>query len=306
MKKKIIHSVFFTLGLAIIIIVLSILVKPDKDVYNAVGVERKTNDINRERENSLDVIFMGDSESYSAFNPLQMYDENGYTSYVCGTSLQKLCDTYVLLENVFERQSPKVIVLETNCLFRPANPYGDTDDKAMNAFSKVIPLMRYHDRWKSLIQVETVYKSDDSSLKGFKYRSDVKPYTGGPWMKKTDVYEPIKECNVDYFNKIKDLVKNNGASLILVSVPSPENWDYGKHNAVQALADRTGVDFIDLNLKCDSLGIDWSKDTKDQGNHLNYSGAVKVSGFLGEYLSREMKLPDHRGDENYRQWDDLN
>lgn len=306
MKKKIVHSVLFTLGLAILITVLSVILKPDKDVYNAVGVERKTSDINQEKENSLDVIFMGDSESYSAFNPVQMYDENGYTSYVCGTSLQKLCDTYALLQNVFKRQSPKVVVLETNCLFRAANPYGETDDKAMNAFSKAIPLMKYHDRWKSLIPMEAIYKSDDRQLKGFKYRPDVKPYTGGQWMNETDAHEPIKACNVEYFNKIHEYIKSHGATLILVSVPSPENWDYGRHNAVQALADKSGIEFIDLNLACDRLGIDWSRDTKDQGNHLNYSGAVKVSGYIGKYLAQNMGLPDHRGEEDYKQWDDLN
>ena len=305
MKKKIFHSVFFMLGLVILITVFSVLLKPDKDVYNSVGVEKKIRDMNKEEPNSLDVVFLGDSESYSAFNPVQMYNENGYTSYVCGTSLQKLCDTYVLLQNVFERQSPKVVVLETNCLFRQGSPYGETDDKAMNAFSKAIPLMRYHDRWKALIPIEESAKSEDRNLKGFKYRPSVKPYTGGQWMNKTDSHEPINDCNMEYFNKITELANSRGAKIVLVSVPSPENWNYEKHNAVQALAEKSGIDFVDLNLACDKLGIDWNQDTKDQGNHLNYTGASKVSGYIGQYLSQKMRLPDHRKDENYRHWNDL-
>ena len=305
MKKKILRSVLFLTGLVILITVFSVILKPEKDVYNSVGVDRKAEEIDNENDNSLDVVFLGDSESYSAFDPLMMYDNYGFTSYVCGTSLQKLCDTYAILENMYKSQQPKAVVIETNCMFRPASPYGETDDKTMNMFSKAIPLMRYHDRWKTLIPMEEKQKGDDEKHKGFKYRDGVKPYTGGEWMKATDICEPLTDCNMKYFEKIRALVEENGSKLILVSVPSPENWTYEKHNAMKKLADDKEIDFVDLNLYCDKLNINWNTDTRDQGNHLNYSGAVKVSEYIGKYLSEKEELPDHRGDEDFKGWDEL-
>ena len=145
MLKKILRAVGFMTGLAIILAVTSIVLKPKSDVYNAVGVDKKTKDFNKEAEQSLDLVFLGDSESYSAFNPLQMYSEQGYTSYVCGTSLQRLCDTYVLLQESFKTQSPKVVVLETNCFFRFSGLAEDDSDKIMNTFSRVVPVHMYHD-----------------------------------------------------------------------------------------------------------------------------------------------------------------
>lgn len=136
MLKKILRAVGFMTGLAIILAVTSIVLKPKSDVYNAVGVDKKTKDFHKEAEQSLDLVFLGDSESYSAFNPLQMYSEQGYTSYVCGTSLQRLCDTYVLLQESFKTQSPKVVVLETNCFFRFSGLAEDDSDKVMNTFQE--------------------------------------------------------------------------------------------------------------------------------------------------------------------------
>ena len=45
--------------------------------------------------------------------------------------------------------------------------------------------------------------------------------------------------------------------------------------------------------------IDWSKDCLDKGDHLNASGAERVSIYLAAYLKENYDLPDHRGEEAY-------
>ena len=37
--------------------------------------------------------------------------------------------------------------------------------------------------------------------------------------------------------------------------------------------------------------------------HLNYRGARKLSSYLDDYLAGSGNLPDHRGDEKYKQWE---
>ena len=89
MYKKIIHSAFFIIGLAAIIAVTSVILRPKKDIYDVMAVERKLRDFAGERNDSIDLVFIGDSETYSAYIPLQMYEEYGFTSYVFGTSAKK-------------------------------------------------------------------------------------------------------------------------------------------------------------------------------------------------------------------------
>ena len=62
------------------------------------------------------------------------------------------------------------------------------------------------------------------------------------------------------------------------------------------------VPFLDLNLFTKDLKIDWSNDSRDGGDHLNTSGAEKLSQYLGSYLSAHYPLTDHRSDGNYSEW----
>ena len=62
------------------------------------------------------------------------------------------------------------------------------------------------------------------------------------------------------------------------------------------------MDYIDLNVEPTKVAIDWQADTRDAGDHMNLSGAMKVSSFIGKYLSDAYSLPNHKQDEAYRSW----
>ena len=69
--------------------------------------------------------------------------------------------------------------------------------------------------------------------------------------------------------------------------------------AMAQLASELGVDYLDLNVgdAAKAIGIDWSTDSTDGGDHLNFHGAQKVSTYVGTYLKEQYGLADHRGDE---------
>ena len=62
-------------------------------------------------------------------------------------------------------------------------------------------------------------------------------------------------------------------------------------------AGKYGIPYLDFNQKLKELGIDWKSDTLDKGDHLNLSGAHKVTDYMTMYLQEHYMLPDHRGDE---------
>ena len=59
-----------------------------------------------------------------------------------------------------------------------------------------------------------------------------------------------------------------------------------------------------MNVEPTKVPVDWQTDTRDAGDHTNLSGAMKVSSFIGKYLSDTYSLPNHAGDEAYRSWNE--
>ena len=50
------------------------------------------------------------------------------------------------------------------------------------------------------------------------------------------------------------------------------------------------------------MGIDWSTDTMDGGNHVSFEGSKKTTKFIEDYLEENYDLADHRGDPVYDGW----
>ena len=255
--------------------------------------------IQKEEKDTIDVLMVGDSESYSSFSPMQMWTDHGITSFVCGQSGQKIQETYYMLKTVFHNQSPKVVVLETNTLFRAQVGLSGLKESVIDKSTYYLPIFRYHDIWKPIFFGK---KYAEDSYKGFLLQGAVVPYEGGEYMNMTTDKAEISGMVQEYMEKIISLCKENNASLCLISAPSPVNYNSAKHNALQQYADLNSLPYEDLNLKQQELGIDWKYDTQDRGDHLNLAGAQKVTGFLGNYLAQNYRLKDHRKDCSYQSW----
>ena len=301
-KKRIAASLVFVLGLAALLHLLSPVFLP-KDNTREAGVDYPdAYGFLGEPEDTIDVVVLGDSESYSAVSPLTIWKNAGYTTYVCGTAGQPLPLSYSILEEVFRHQSPKYVFLETLEIFREI-----TDDHLISfALSRYEPIFRYHRRWMTLRgedfskEPQATYRSD---YLGQYPKEEIQPGPEDPYMIPSGERAPIPGLNRSYVAALDRLCKENGAQLVLFSTPSSVNWNYSLHNAVNALADKLECEYIDMNLKLDEIPIDWSRDTRDNGDHLNTFGAIKVSAFLSSYLQSGHLLTDHRGDPAYRDWD---
>lgn len=301
--KNILHSSVFIAALAALLLISSLLVKPRSTAQADSLNDPMLGGILAEQDNSIDVIFLGDSESYSAFIPLNIWSESGVSSYVCGSTLQKLCYSYELLDKTFKRQSPKLVVLETDTLFSKFSGANVITTKAQDAFC----VFKYHDRWKSLLPQNWQsgdIKERDARSRGYLYSTAQSPASTDGYMAPTAKAHPMpKEC-LKYIGKINALCEKNGAQLVLVSVPSTKNWSTEKHNSVSLLAERLGLEFIDMNMLRDEIPIDWATDTRDKGDHLNYYGAAKVSSYMSKFFAAKGIFADKRSDPAYSAWDE--
>ena len=302
MKKKI--------GIFIFVVICSTVMLSDRveRIYigRIAGLPGRYNSyvgIQKERANSIDALVLGDSESMTSISPMELWKNSGITSYVCGQSGQRISEAYYMLKHALENQSPKIVLLETNMLFRYKNVPDSLRSSISDTAMYYLPAIQYHNIWKKIVNKET--PEGWQSYKGFAIRSGVVAYSKGCYMKKTKKEEEISAINCWYLDKIRKLCDEKGINLLLYTSASPLNHNYKKYNAILKYADRYGIPYLDFNQKVKELGIDWKSDTLDKGDHLNLSGSHKVTDYMTKYLQEHYMLSDHRGDEKFKDWDTM-
>ena len=184
----------------------------------------------------------------------------------------------------------------------------------------VFPLYKYHSRWEELVYSDFNPKSENPYYgKGFiistlvgkvwgtresvnQIVEDMKSRRAAPEYRIKNGKKTLKINNNALYRdtpdeeqmiclrKIQELCEKNGAKLILVKVPVisstrdyDSSWTKDRSECVRRIAKNMGVGFCDLVYGYDA-GIDTASDFSDNGMHLNYYGAKKVTSFLGLYL----------------------
>ncbi len=280
--RYVLRAILFISIFALLLAVLSTFFHPKNNREDYGMGEMKANGILAEPANTMDVIFVGDSECALAFAPNVLEEAAGITSYNCGTTGQYLYESYRYLCQALETQTPQVVILETNTIYQECK----LSNYLFSKMELLIPLFRYHDRWKDL-RVEDfgpVEYTWTDEFKGYMHYTDVEPAPNPDYMIPSADVRGIARWNRQCLKEIQALCEKKGAQLLLVSSPSAKNWSYPNHNGIAALAADMGLTYLDMNLIVEEIGIDWKTDTKDAGDHMNCYGAEKVSRWLGNYL----------------------
>ena len=303
MLKTLMHAVVVLAVLVAALFALSAVFTPKYNAPENGMIDAVAFGILGEAPNSIDVLIIGDSEAAASFSPLQMWNERGFTSYVCSTHKQLLPYSFTFLRSAAEKQRPRVVVLETNAVFEPVSIGEAFKREAKNLF----PVLEYHDRWKHLTledftQAPQATWTDEK--KGFNISSAVLEADDRHHMRRSSHRQDIPRINEWYLQQIIDYCESIGATPILISTPSTKNWNSERHNGMTAWAEEHGVDYIDFNEEPTTVDIRWETESRDGGDHLNYDGAVKLSYSCGRALDEKYNLPDHRTETAYASWHD--
>lgn len=230
--------------------------------------------------NSLDMIVLGDSSGQSSFSPDMMEQLTGVRCFNAARPQQKPAESVQLVTDSFRYDKIKVVVAEMNSFFHGT----DIRMVVQDLGDSYLPLMRYHDNWKLIARGQM----DDSPVptpnRGYKWSNLMVPYKGGDYMKDRGEKTPFTPFAEYYLGKLQKVCEDNGAILVLVSAPNAHEFNLAKHNTVTEWAKTHHVPYYDMNEADSQVGIDWSKDSRDAGTHLNYLGATKASTWLATRL----------------------
>lgn len=264
-----------------------------------------------------DVIFIGDCEVYANFSPMVLYQEEGITAYIRGTSQQLLWQSYGILKETLKQEKPKVVVFNVNAL-RYGEPVSEaynrlTLDKMKwskekvemiqasmteeeNFVSYVFPILRYHARFSQLTSEDFTYfaKEKKNTHNGFLINQHVKPAGSLPTKKRLPSYD-FPENTMAYLEKMANLCKENGIEFVLIKAPSLYPYWYEEYNEqIVSFAQKHDLDYYNLKEVAEEIGIDYTTDTYDGGLHLNLNGATKLSKYFAKVLKEEYGLEDYR------------
>ena len=324
MKKKIIISSLICLAASIVILFFAQALLVPKYVSTSPEGALTAEYYAAAKETAHDVLFVGDCEVYESFIPAVLWEKYGISSYVRGSAQQLAWHSYYLLEDALRYETPKTVVFNVLAL-----KYGTPQSEAYNRMtidgmewsqsktdcinasmteeedllSYVFPLLRFHSRWDKLTgeDVKYMFHRPTVSDSGYLIQTDVRPadpdalaIEGSPLADYT-----LPKDSMEYLDKMKKLCDDNGIELVLIKAPT-NTWRYWWYDEwdeqiVRYAADN-GLAYYNFIDDIDKIGIDWSRDTYDEGVHLNVYGAMKLSEYFGKILAEEHNAPDRRGD----------
>ncbi len=332
--KKLITVGIFLAVVVILFIIFNFIAQP---VWRSSGNNNyeTTHGFYKEPKNTIETVFIGSSHVRYAFSPMELYENYGICAYDFSTDSQPMLASYYWMEEAY-RLNPETldtVVLDVEMIKKnPAISYyhkaldnmqfSDVKLRAVRDYSdsftdfllNMIPLLSYHERWKELTAVDFKKYSYEPELSIRGYQYSISEWVGNV-SDFSELSTPLRILDEDmksgefndtamsYFRKMVSFCEEHDINLVLIKTPT--SWTSADHNAFQKLADEYGLDFIDFNIEPYYSEIEFilAEDVinpSDINNlHLNYYGAMKITDYLGTYLTEVCGNRDVRDDERY-------
>ncbi len=280
-----------------------------------------------EDDNTIDIMFVGDSSFTASVIPIQIWEKEKITSYILGYTFMHPSEAYHELKKTFDSQKPKCVFLEVSFL---AEYVSDTDKRSQLAIDKTNSFIKYLDEeinsslyelfpyFKYKSSLEDMALSDyiakrpvalNNFYKGCNYFYTVKPfdYKQSSYLYTSNDKAVFSDSAEEYFDKIYKLCKKNQTELVMVYVPQIADWSMKKHDLLNSLSIKYDVPFVDYNIDTETKieGFSWNTDTRDGGVHLNCFGAEKFTKAICQYMKDELNLKQTQlTDSQILKWND--
>jgi len=265
-----------------------------------------------ELEGPIDVFFLGSSHIINAIYLDTLYADYGITSYNLANHGELVPTSYWVLRNAVEYHKPKLVVIDLfsvaqngayyNSAFShislDAFPLTVTKLKAINDMFLDIDtkaeflnnLYLYHTRWKDGKELFQPYLMPD--LKGAELSigisTEIENISAGKIISEEDT------DGIKYLIKMVEFCEENNIEIMATNLPYSDFKERdGVINYAIRLLREKGIPVLDFRNDDSLVNIKLHSDFRDT-HHLNPLGGMKITKYLGDYISQNYSLDDYR------------
>ena len=325
-RTLIILSMFFVICISLGLCQKYLFVLDDHNAWRVKGFYLEDKD-------SVDVVFMGQSDIYSGICPGKLYEEYGLTSYDYAAASQVNLWKSQLIE-ILNQQNPQYIIIEINGVV-----YGDDEElddslghrsyldgmpmsinkidtlHSLNLkespLSYYFPLIKYHGELQNSMKMlrETLYyqKQGFAALRGFNTQTQVdenKDTFMVDYSKQLPLTVRREELLIEFLefckaNKVNNIIFTRFPHKIMREEMVDRAY---RGNRAEAIIKEYGFDFIHLERDYQDAKIDPNTDYYND-DHLNIYGAKKLTHYWGELLTTKYDVTHNElSDKQKNEW----
>ncbi len=273
-----------------------------------------------EKENSLDVVFMGSSETFTAFSPALAYEEFGITSYPYAVSANYIDLFPYQLADIHRTQSPQMVVVDINgAMYAGGLPNEDaifrtyiegvplSEDKVQTIrsvgdkdqlLSYYLPFLMYHgtktfkDTW-SIISGDAALSARGYTLLKGNISSTGSLITGDVVVTASDrskqpVPEEIEVNLRSFLEHCRETYPDT--AFLFVNMPhrvtETTYLRFQQTNTVGEIIESYGYPFLNFDALPIELNLDYNSDFYNN-DHMNIYGQQKFTRYFADLLTEE-------------------
>ena len=316
--KKALIGIMLILGITFILTFINPIFIPYNDIH------KRWKHFYDLPQNSIDMLFIGSSHSYTSFNPKIFQKVLGIKSFNLSSNSENISQTYFHLVEALKTQNPKMVVLETFKINPEKGAYSpimrDSNFESMKMslnklqaltvwykkteyFYALFPIIKYHNNWANYSIQHNIYeeyKKTTNTTDGFDPKAGIMTSETAEKYKKMTPNKSefvISDYAAEYIEKIVKLCEKKKIQILFVNAPMFKEYlkkiDYNSRykNTKNIIAGKYGKTYIDFNLLYDDLKLtrlDFNNEFNTY-HHLNYKGSEKVSLYLSNWIKNNYK-----------------
>lgn len=289
-------------------------------------------------KNQIDVIFLGSSHVRHGIFPMELWNDYGITSYNLAGNGNTIPVSYWTLVNALDYQTPKVIVMDVFDMW-PGRKFSTSwgqvhtsldafplsvhkyqmvmdliDDENMTdgsgnlvydkRWELLFDLAEYHTRWNSIIEEDfynrTKLESNSAVWKGASPLVAISPRDEHIYVENDHLF--YDETAKDYLERMIQICADRKVNLLLINT-GYDCSDEAKYfaDSVNEIARQYEIPYMDFT-GLDIINFESDLYSSGSNTHVNFSGAEKLTSYIGQRLSEQYQLSDYRNDEKYNSW----